>query len=389
MSNLNPRSDPNAPQWHIDVLPAVAAGLLSAIGVAMVFSASRGRDAENFNRFFMERQMMWVMVGVGIFVLASFVDYRFLYRFAPSMYAGSIGLLVAVAVFGDTINGAKSWFAFGSFSFQPSEPIKVALIVTLAWWISRQDEQLDLRSTGVAVAIVGLPVLFLVNQPDIGTAMVYVIILGAMLLIGGARLQHLVILVALAATGTVLAMNSPLLRSYQKARLEGFFNPANASLADRWNVEQAQIAIGNGGLTGLGYGNGTQTASGLVPEQQTDFIFTVVGEELGFVGGTAVLALFGLLLWRLYRTCVIAGDRFGALIATGVLAMITFQMFQAVGMTMGLMPVTGIPLPFLSYGGSSAITSFSSLGLVASIHMRRYMAAIDVATGNAPRWNTG
>lgn len=377
MTNLNPRSDPNSPWLHIDIVPALTAIALSILGTAMIFSATRGRDPENFNRFFLERQTMWLLVGFGLMVLMSLIDYRVFFNLAPVIGVGSIALLLAVAAFGSVRNGAQSWFAFGSFGFQPSELVKIGLVLMLAWWLSRFDGVLAPRDLLVALMIAALPTFLVVEQPDIGTAMVYVVIAGAMLLIGGAALQHLFFIVAIGATGIVIAANSPLLRDYQKERLQGFFNPGNAELADTWNVDQAKIAIGNGGLTGLGYGNGTQTKSGLVPEQQTDFIFTVIGEELGFVGGLATLALFGLLLWRLYRVCAIAGDKFGSLIAVGVLAMVTFQMFQSVGMTMGLVPVTGIPLPFVSYGGSSALTSFIGIGLVISVHMRRYVAAIE------------
>lgn len=377
MSDLNPRSDPNSPWLHIDIVPALVSLCLSMLGLAMIYSATRGRDMDNYDRFFLERQTMWVMVGAGLLVLMALVDYRQLFTLTPLIYIGGVVLLLFVRAFGTVRNGARSWFALGSFGFQPSELVKLAVIVALAWWLSRFDEVLSGQEFGVAVGIAGLPIALVVVQPDIGTAMVYAIIAGCMMLIGGAKLQHLTLLLAVTVTLVVIAANSPLLQEYQKERLEGFLDFGGASLADTWNVDQAQIAIGNGGLTGLGYGKGTQTNSRLVPEQETDFIFTVIGEELGFIGGVATLALFGLLLWRLYRVCVIAGDKFGALISVGVLAMLTFQMFQSIGMTMGLVPVTGIPLPFVSYGGSSALTSFLAIGLVGSVHMRRYQAQID------------
>jgi len=377
MTDLNPRSDPNSPWWHIDFVPSVVSIVLSLLGLAMIYSATRGRDPDNYDRFFLERQTMWVLVGVGVLVLMALFDYRHLFQLTPLVYVGSILMLLVVGFFGDVRNGARSWFSVGSFGLQPSEFVKLGIIVALAWWLSRFDEVLGGTDFLIAVMIVALPTALVIVQPDVGTATVYVVIAICMLLIGGASVQHLAVVIAVGATGIVLAMNSPLLATYQKERLEGFFDFGGASLADTWNVDQAQIAIGNGGLTGLGYGKGTQTNSQLVPEQETDFIFTVIGEELGFMGGLLTLGLFGLLLWRLYRVCVIAGDKFGALISVGVLAMITFQMFQSIGMTMGLVPVTGIPLPFVSYGGSSALTSFVAVGLVGSIHMRRYQAQVD------------
>lgn len=210
--------------------------------------------------------------------------------------------------------------------------------------------------------------------------MVMLVITAAMLMVGRAEAHHLIFLVLVAALTVGLLINSTLLEDYQRARFDSFLDPESNSVA-AYNQEQAQIAIGNGGITGTGFGQGTQTKSGLVPEQQTDFIFTVIAEEFGFVGGTVVLGCFALLLWRLYRMARLAGDAFGSYLITGVFAMFAFQMFQSIGMTMGIMPVTGIPLPFVSSGGSSVLASYIGVGIALSVHMRRFTAGIDAEVG--------
>lgn len=376
--SLNPRSDPASPWWHIDVSPVLAAMGLAIIGLIAIYSATRGRDSDNYVTFFIERQGMFTAIGLLLVVLIVMVDYRVLLRFAPPIYFGSVASLLLVRLIGvEGGLGVRSWFRVGTFLLQPSEFAKIALIIILAAIMSRRSEGLmSLRELLLLMGVGGVPLALVVVQPDIGTGMVYVAIIAAMLLVGRAEAHHLVMLVALAGVGLGLVINSPLLADYQRERLETFLDEQNFDT--RYNQTQAEIAIGNGGLTGTGFGEGTQTKSGLVPEQQTDFIFTVIGEEFGFAGGTVLLLCYAALLWRLYRMARLAGDPFGAYIITGVMAMFAFQMFQSIGMTMGIMPVTGIPLPFVSYGGSSALTSYIGIGLAISVHMRRFAAGIDV-----------
>ncbi len=383
-TNLSTRSDPSSPWWHIDPTPALAAVGLGLVGLIAIFSATRGRDEENYVTFFIERQGMFLVVGVATLFFIIFFDYRWLLSVVHIVYMGTIGLLVAVLLIGVEANGAKSWFAFGTFRMQPSEFAKIGLIVALAALMSRRtDGPMTFYELGFAIGLALLPIALVVRQPDVGTAMVFLAITASMLLVGRAEAHHLIFLVAVSAVALGLLINSPLLEDYQKDRLESFIDPTATQAS--YNQQQAQIAIGNGGMTGTGFGEGTQTKAGLVPEQQTDFIFTVVGEEFGFAGGTVVLTLFGLLMWRLYRIARLAGDSFGGYLVTGVLAMIGFQMFQSIGMTMGIMPVTGIPLPFVSYGGSSALTSFIGVGLAISVHMRRFGAGIDAEVGQPVR----
>jgi rod shape determining protein RodA len=277
---------------------------------------------------------------------------------------------VAVLVVGIEVKGARAWFQVGGNQFQPSELGKVVLILTLAAWLGRTEEPSGQRVVG-AVALAGLPVVLIVLQPDLGTVLVYGAIAVGMVLVAGVKGRHLLILSLLLLTGLVGVLRSEVLEDYQVRRLMVFVDEETDTAAS-YNLEQAQVAIGNGGLTGRGLFQGTQNNSELVPEQQTDFIFTVVAEETGFVGSALVLGIVGLLLLRVWRIGRLADDRFGMLVSAGVYTMLLFQVFQSVGMSTGIMPITGIPFPLVSYGGSSAVTTFISLGLVESVHMRRH-----------------
>jgi len=378
-SSLNPRSDPASPWWHIDISPVLATLGLGIVGLFAIYSATRGRDDENYITTFVERQGIFLVVGVVLVAGIVFFDYRHLLRLAPIVYFGTVGVLVLVRVAGVKVNGATSWFEFGNFRAQPSEFAKIGVIVTVAALMSRTESgPLSLRSLALIIGFAVVPIGLVVIQPDIGTAMVFLAITAAMLMVGRAEGHHLIFLIVVATVAVALLLNSSLLEQYQRDRFESFLDPTAET---GYNQQQAQIAIGNGGITGAGFGEGTQTKSGLVPEQQTDFIFTVIGEEFGFAGGTVVLGCFALLLWRLYRIARLAGDAFGSYLVTGVFAMFAFQMFQSIGMTMGIMPVTGIPLPFVSYGGSSAVTSYVGVGIALSVHMRRFTAGIDAEVG--------
>jgi rod shape determining protein RodA len=248
---------------------------------------------------------------------------------------------------------------------------KLFVILVLAGYLALHREELDARHLGVALIIAGVPMGLIMLQPDLGTDLVLMFIVFTMLAVAGAKGRHLVILLLLGATIAIAAVNFGVLKDYQIERLTSFANEGKDSARSGYNQEQSKLTIGAGGLTGQGLFEGTQTTGSYVPEQHTDFIFTVVGEELGFVGGAMLLGLFALIVWRTWRAARLANDLFGTLCCMGVLAMFVFQVFENVGMTMGIMPITGIPLPFMSYGGSSVIVSFACIGLVANIHMRR------------------
>jgi rod shape determining protein RodA len=263
----------------------------------------------------------------------------------------------------------------GPFQLQPSELAKIVVIVALASVIAHFESDLDLGRLVAILGAVGFPMGLILLQPDLGTALVFVAVTMGMLLVGGAQVRHILAVTALGALGVVFVLQSGMLASYQQCRLTSFLGEESQDCEDRdaaYNADQAQVATGSGGVLGKGVFNGTQTRLDLVPEQHTDFIFTAVGEELGFVGSGTLLALLGVISWRIWRTAQMARDPLGTLICVGVLSMFVFQVFENIGMTMGIMPVTGIPLPFMSYGGSSTLTEFIAVGLVLNIHMRRF-----------------
>ena len=371
---LNPRSSPYAPWQHIDVLLVLAAAGLASIGIAAIYSTTRGRDPESFDPFFLERQSLFAVAGGLFMVFAAWFPYRELNKFAVAIYSvGILSLIVVLGPLGEEVNGARSWFRFGDFQLQPSEFQKIAVIVAVAAFLSRYEDHMNVPRVFMAVGIVAWPGLLVLLQPDVGTALIYVFIGFVLLLIGGIRYRQVIGIALIATTVVALMINSNMLEEYQTNRLRSFVDPSTDITEAAFQQHQAQIAIGNGGVGGKGYGEGSQTLSGLVPQQHTDFIFTVVGEEFGFVGSATTLGLYALLLLRILQAARLARDRFGALICSGVFAMILFQMFEAVGMTLGITPITGIPLPLVSYGGSSAIVTLIGLGLVLNVRMRRFV----------------
>ncbi len=367
------RTSSYAPWMHIDVVLVLAAAGLAVIGVAAIYSTTRGRDPENFDAFFMDRQSLFAVAGALIMIFAAWVPYNELSKFAVAAYGmGILALIVVLSPMGEAVNGARSWFRVGDFQLQPSEFQKIAVIVAVAAFLARYEDHMTVPRVFVAVGIVAWPGLLVLLQPDVGTAIIYVFIGFVLLLIGGIRFRQVIGMALIVTTVVTLMINSNMLEEYQRNRLRTFVDPASDITEAAFQQRQAQIAIGNGGVNGTGYGEGSQTLSGLVPQQHTDFIFTVIGEEFGFVGAATTLGLYAVLLLRILQAARLARDRFGALICSGVFAMILFQMFEAVGMTLGITPITGIPLPLVSYGGSSAIATLIGLGLVLNVRMRRF-----------------
>ncbi len=362
------RADLSAPLRHVDVPLLVATLALAALGLLMVYSATRTDSGTSF----LQRQGLFVIIGGVIMTVVALIDYRRLRDFAWFFYGAAVFLLFAVlSPLGSEVYGAQAWFSFGAFQLQPAELSKLALILLMASLIAHWGGELDLRRVAVLLGLAGVPMLLILVQPDLGSMLVLVAIVIGMLLVGGLRARYIL---ALTLAGLVLVFgvfNSDVLKEHQRDRLTAFIDPTGESSAV-YNVDQSQTAIANGGVTGEGLFEGPQTRLGYVPEQQTDFIFTVVGEELGFVGGATVLALYGVLLWRVWRAAQLAADLLGTLICVGVLSMLVFHIFENVGMTLGIMPVTGIPLPLLSYGGSSTLATFAAIGLVLNVHMHRY-----------------
>lgn len=376
--SLNRTVDPAAPWLHVDVLTIVCTIALSIFGAAAVYSATRGEDPAAYDTSFLERQVAFGLLGVAMMVAFAAIDYRLLRHVVIPGYL--VGLLLLVGVLsplGVEVNGAQAWFAVGPVQLQPSEFMKFAVIVALSFYLARHEGELRLRRLVIALLLVAAPTALILRQPDLGTALVFTTITMGVLLVGGVKFRHVLLLTLAGIIAIIGVVNSGQLEEYQRDRLLTFVDPDVDPQGAGFQQAQAQIAIGNGGIGGKGYGLGTQTRSGLVAEQQTDFIFTVIGEELGFVGGATLLGLYGVLLWRIYRTARVARELLGTLLCVGVLTMFVFQLFQSVGMTTGIMPITGIPLPFISAGGSSLLTSFAGVGIVLNVHMRRFQYVRD------------
>ena len=370
---LLPRVAPLASWVHVDVILLAATAALTLCGIALIYSATRGIDPDAYSRFYLQRQSLFAVTGGLLGTVAVVVDYRRLRPFAWPLYGITLlALLLVLTPLGSVRQGARAWFVLGDYQVQPSEFAKLAIIVILAHYGARCGGRMSLRQLVTALALVAGPALLILMEPDAGTAVVFAIIAMGILLVAGAQARHILVATVIGLVGLGLVLGSDLVREYQRERLKVLLNPGGDP-GDTFNIEQAQIAIGNGGLAGQGYGRGTQTRSGLVPAQETDFIFTVLGEELGFLGSVAILGLLAVLLWRIWRSARVAGDLFGSLLSTGVLCMILFQVFQTVGMAAGIMPVIGIPLPLLSYGGSSLLTTMMSLGIVLNVSMRRHL----------------
>ena len=366
------------PWWLlVDPFLILSALAIAAIGSVLVYSATRGvvDDFTEPNTAFLERQVLFVTVGTVVAAVVAFVAPRHIRRLYPLGFVAMMAALWLVLQVGVEVSGTRGWFSFGTFRVQPSEPGKLVVIVGLALVLSPRKGGAGLMRVALALALAAAPIGLIRLQPDLGTMLVYLVATVVTVVVSGIRLRWIVLLAIVAAAGTVGVLRSDALAEYQEARLRVYlFAPSEVSddaATYAFTVEQAQIAIGNGGLRGQGLFQGTQTRSDLVPEQQTDFIFTVAGEELGLRGASLLLGLYAVLLFRIWRTAQIASTQFERLICTGVFAMFLFQMFQSVGMTMGMMPVTGIPLPLVSYGGSSMLTSMASLGLVAGVYRRR------------------
>jgi rod shape determining protein RodA len=368
--------NPAAPWRHIDMVLVGSVAAVGALGCLMIFSATRGRNPSDFDTSFLFKQLLFMGVGAGVMLVVALVDYRRYREVAPIAYGLILlSLLMVVSGLGSEKKGSQAWFQVGPFQLQPSELAKIVVIVSLASVIAHFNSELDARRLMLVLAVTGLPMALIMLQPDLGTTLVFVAVSMGMLLIGGAQVRHIAALTLVGIVGVGLVINSGMLEKFQQCRLTSFLETEDKECEERdasYNQDQAMTAIGSGAVFGTGLFEGTQTRLDIVPEQHTDFIFTALGEELGFVGGATLLALLSIIAWRIWRTAQLARDPLGTLICVGVLSMFVFQVFENIGMTMGIMPITGIPLPFMSYGGSSTLTAFIAVGLVLNIHMRRF-----------------
>jgi rod shape determining protein RodA len=362
-----------------DLILLVATMLVSILGVVMVYTATRGSLLAQGDdpKTFLKKQGLFVILGVITMVVVALIDYRRLESVATILYWLIVLSLLGVFVVGSSAQGAARWFSVGPLQLQPSEFAVLALILAVASYCARREaEGLAWRDVFRLLIMAGIPIVLVLLQPDLGTAMIMVIVLLVMLAVAGLPIRILVMLLVGTVLVALVAVEGGLLHHYQIARLTTFLNPNTHSTnpyvqSAIYNTQQAKNAIGSGGLLGSGIGHGVETNLGYVPEQQTDFIFTAVAEQLGFVGSVGLLALLGVIAWRVLHAAVVSRDIFGRLICSGLFAFIAFSVFQNAGMTMGIMPITGIPLPFVSYGGTAVLVFFAAVGLALSVGARR------------------
>lgn len=349
---------------------------ICGLGLLMIYSSSRARlDAQGMSSlYFVERQVAAIILGTILMVALTVIDYRKIRDHSLAGYALSVvSLVLVLSPLGARSKGTQGWFALPmGFQLQPSEFAKVFLIIGLAGFAYQFMGEFDAQRLILVLGIAAVPIMLVLLQPDLGTAMVLGVITLAMVAAAGARARDLVIVGLIGLIAVVGIVKLGVLADYQVDRLTSFISPDADVSGAGYNTEQSKTAIGNGGLTGRGLFEGSQTEGAFVPEQHTDFIFTAVGEELGFVGAASLLLLFAFVVWRIWRSAALASDGFGTLVCIGIMAMFVFQIFENVGMTMGIMPVTGIPLPFMSYGGTSIMVSFAAIGLVLNVQMRRF-----------------
>jgi rod shape determining protein RodA len=365
----------NAPR--VDSVLLLATGAILVIGTLLVWSSTSANDALSHGQgtAYLRRHLANIAIGIGLAAAVLVTDHRWVRILAPLVYAGSVVGLVLVLVMGSTINGSQSWLIIGGLSLQPAEFAKLAVVVGMALLAAERVEGSRRRQVGTVevalmLAIAGLPALLILLQPDLGTMLVLSATVFGVLAVSGAPRRWLVGLVGAGVVGAAVVVSFGILETYQVNRFMAFTNPDLDPRGAGYNTTQARIAIGNGGVFGQGLFHGSQTRSGFVPEQHTDFVFTVAGEELGLLGAGVLIALFALLLWRALLIAVRAEDMFGRLAAAGIACWFGFQTFQNIGMCLGIMPVTGVPLPLVSYGGSSMFASLIGVGLLLNIQRR-------------------
>ena len=355
---------------HFDFLLLLCVLALLGTGLAAIYSATWGGEPGLPKDDSIYRQSAFAAVGLILLALAVVVDYRVLGTVAWPIYVGCLGLLAIVLIVGHTSYGAQRWIDLGVFPLQPSELAKLALVIMLARYLARHEEEIGrLRTVAGSLAILALPAVLVLLQPSLGTAVVLVAIWLGMMLTAGIRLAHLGLLALLGAGASPVAWM--FLPDYQRGRVLQFFSAGGADpLGEDYNIRQAVISVGSGGFWGRGYLSGTQSQLHFLRVRHTDYVFSVLAEEMGFIGACVLLLLFLLLLWRCLRVASLSRDSFGRFMAVGIVTYITFQALINVAMNVRLLPVVGMPLPFISYGGSSLIVAMACIGILESIVIR-------------------
>lgn len=341
-----------------------------AYGLAFLYSATY-RDASNAYATVM-KQSLWIGAGIFVMLLIACIDLKRLRAYLYFIYGLNIFFLVLVSLVGKTSLGAQRWIPLGSFNFQPSELGKLLIIITLATYLSEKREKgYGLKDFVLASLHVGIPLLLVFKQPDLGTSLVFLMIFIGSLVFAKFPARYIATVLVSCVMAGFVAVKAGILSEYQMNRLLVFIDPNRDPLGTGYNLLQSQIAIGSGGLFGKGYMSGTQTGLNFLPHHDTDFIFSVVGEEWGFIGGLILLLMFSALIFRCIYLALVSRNKFGEVVAGGIVSMLFFQILVNMGMTIGLMPITGIPLPFISYGGSAMISNLAIVGLLLNISSRR------------------
>ncbi|MEU9476538.1 rod shape-determining protein RodA [Streptomyces sp. NPDC048191] len=362
----------------------LAALVLSLMGSLLVYSATRNRTEINQGDpyYFLVRHLMNLGIGFALMIATIWLGHRALRNAVPILYGVSLlGVLLVLTPLGATINGSRNWIVFGGgFSLQPAEFVKVSIILGMAMILAARVDAGDKpypdhRTVVQALGLATVPILIVLLMPDLGTVLAMVAIILGVLLASGASNRWIFGLLIAGVLGCVAIWQLHILDQYQINRFAAFANPDLDPAGVGYNTNQARIAIGSGGLTGAGLFHGSQTTGQFVPEQQTDFVFTVAGEELGFLGAGLIILLLGVVLWRACRIARESTELYGTIVAAGIVAWFAFQSFENIGMTLGIMPVTGLPLPFVSYGGSSMFVVWVAVGLLQSIKVQRPMSA--------------
>lgn len=352
-------------EWSVLIIAII----LSVIGLIALFSATLETEHDEFYK-----QCIWLVISIMIMVIVMLIDYELLVKISPVLYGIFIVLLIGV-LFTTPVNGASSWFDIGFFSFQPGEFAKVFVILFLAFAIRKIQERNKQNINKplkllILLAIVGLPILLIIKQPDFGTAAAFIVATVMMLIVAGIHKKYIIGSILLVVISVPLIYNF-ILPEHAKTRIDIFLNPESDPRGAGYNIIQSELAIGAGGLTGMGLFKGNQTQLGFLYPKTTDFIFSVIGEEMGFIVSGAIIIMYVVLVVKGFFIAKTAKDELGSLIASGITGIFLFHMLENIGMVMGLLPITGVPLLFISYGGSSLITSFICIGILLNISSKR------------------
>ncbi len=378
-ANVTRRRKRGSAMHGFDPILTGAVALLLLIGTLLVYAATKswysgmGLDPQ----YYLKRHVINIVIGALLAFSTTVIDYRLLRAYTPVLWGFGVLGLIAVLVpgVGSTVNGARAWISLpGGFQIQPAELAKISIIVGISMVLSERihdREEPTHKDVARALAIAAIPIFLILLQPDMGTVIIISASVVTIVAVSGAPSRWVVGLLLVALLGGFVAVKAGVLSDYQVKRLQSFVNPSADPQLSGYQLRQSRITVGSGGLVGKGLFKGPQTNGRFVPEQQTDFIFTVAGEELGFLGSSLILFLFMIILWRSFRIARKSQDLFGRLVCTGVIAWFAFQAFENIGMTMGLMPMTGVPLPFVSYGGSSMFANLIGIGLLQNVHARQ------------------